>query len=158
MSRLRVLLAGIAALCLTAVALTPAHADHAELDVRKTKCISFGDSAGACLDVYWHATGGVGITINHVYLRATGGFYESKALACSNVRMWNQNDVIAWRKDGAECDVFKNAAPGHDGMQDLFQPSVEMPQATSATVGWTFSPKLDSEVDPGSQHISITVG
>jgi len=149
--RIILALAAAAALAVTALA-APAHADHPELDVKKTRCISYGDSAGACLDVYYHFTGGVGITINHVYLRVTGGFYELKAADCNNVRMWNQDNDIKWRKDDAECDVPRD--PGYR----LFAPSIEMPAATSATVGWTFSPKLDKEVDPGPQHISITVG
>lgn len=129
----------------------PAQASNPAADVKRTKCIDVGASAGVCLDVYWHRLASGGLTINNVYERVTGGFWESKAIDCSNVRMWNQDDAIRWRKDGAECDVPES--PGYH----VFAPSVEAPTATSLTVGWTFSPKLDAEADPGSKHISITV-
>lgn len=144
------LAATLAALCLTT---TPAHANNPELDTLKTRCIDIGADAHACLDVYYHYLGGDGITINHVYLRISGGFWEhwDNAADCNNVRMWNNAGVVKWRKDGAECDVPENLR------YHVFTPSVEMGQATSATVGWTFDAHLNSEPDVNGAHISITV-
>jgi hypothetical protein len=105
------------------------------------------------MEVYGHFLGGTGVTINHVYIELFGKdfVWENKAAACSNVRIWNDNDAVRWRKDGPECDIYKA------DMQDLYAPSVEAPNSNSLTVGWTFSPKLNNAPDPGSQHISITL-
>lgn len=126
---------------------SPAHAV-----TPKTSCYTSPDGdAHVCLDVYWHALPGGGLEVDDVYLRVTGGFWETKAFDCDHVRLWNDNEVVQWRKDDAACDIYKS--PGYT----LFHPNESMPNTAWARVSLAGWPKLDKAPDPGRILVGVTV-
>src|SRR4051812_6036443 len=107
----------------------------------ESNCPSVGASADFCLDVYAHRMSGGGLSLDHVYLRLKGGFWETNAFACDYVEAWNDNAVIKWKRTGNVCDVDKD--PGYT----LFHPDVEMPQSAHLAVRVCGNAHLDKEVD-----------
>lgn len=142
-------LAATAALALALAVAAPAHAATSWWP--KTTCVRTGESSHLCLDVYATRRADGGLNIPHVYVRTTGGFWENRAFDCDWLALWNDNDVIKWRKDGAPCDVYDY--PGYT----LFHPSVELPNSASVVVAVAGYPKLDKEQNPGYTKARVTI-
>ena len=149
MTRLRAVLA---ALGLTAALLAAGAPAQAEVQARK--CVSFGSdghSASICLVVNYIPSSH---TITLVQTQASGEVsreFESKVEDCDNLRLWNDNQTVIWRKDDAQCDLTQSDPV------DTWFPGNQLPQSDHAHFGWTFYPKLNLAPDPGYTHISIDI-
>src|SRR5690242_6507360 len=136
----------------TAIALLFGFAAPAHAAQQFHTCTTFGENGKACLYAYvTFDNDGTGMVVNDVTIQIFGGFYETKALDCDNLRLWNDGQVVKWAKYGADCDVYKS--PGYR----TYHPDAVLNQSQNAFFGWTFYPKMDQEVDPGRVHISMTI-
>ena len=142
-------MAFLAAAALLLSLMSPAYAD-----IQTSKCWvrnDTGHQAKICLIVNYIPSSH---TIALVRTEADGEvdlLFESQIEDCDNLRLWNDNQTVIWRKDDAQCDLTK-ADP-----QDTWYPGNTLPQSAHANFGWTFYPKLDGAVDPGYTHISLVI-
>ncbi len=130
----------------------------AQAETQVSKCVAFNDGTGSslahiCAVVnFQRDADGTGGTITLVRIYADGdlnAYFESKIEDCDNLRIWNDKDVVKWRKDNAECDLYKSAP------RKTWYPDVDMHATTTFNLGWTFYPKINGGPDPGYTHISI---
>lgn len=117
----------------------------------KTNCDSVGESAQLCLDVYSHRLNSGGLSLEHVYLRLQGGFWEANAFNCDYVEAWNDNAVVKWKRTGNACDIDKS--PGYT----LFHPDINMPDSANIAARVCGYPHLDKEVDPGRVCVTVHI-
>lgn len=138
-----------AALCLT----TAGTATAGTVDTwwPKTNCDSVGQNASLCLDVYSHRLPGGGLSLEHVYLRIKGGFWENHAFDCDYVEAWNDNAVVTWKREGNVCDIEES--PGYT----LFHPDLNHPGSAHLAVRVCGNPHLDKEVDPGRVCVTVHI-
>jgi len=136
----------LVASCLIAALYSPASAD-----TQAQSCKTYDDGVGTakiCLIVNYS---GHSVTLVRTQVTGDLSLFESKVEDCDNLRLWNDNDVVVWRKDDAQCDLTK-ADP-----VDTWYPGNTMPQSSQGHLGWTFYPKINNGPDPGYTHISLVV-
>jgi hypothetical protein len=120
----------------------------------------FGWKAKLCLYVNFRRDAdGKGGWVDAVLIDAEGpnvnDLFESKIEDCDNLRLWNSGDVVKWRKDDAECDLYESTKskvwyPG--GAAGL-----HLDNSASLNFGWSFYPKIDNFSNPGYTHIAIKI-
>lgn len=128
---------------------------HAETQV--SKCWRFDGSdtySYICVAMnFFRDADGLGGTLSQVRIWASGdyGNFESKIEDCDNLRVWNADNEVRWRKDNSECDLYKS------NNIKAWYPNVGFHASPTMNLGWTFYPKIDNGPDPGYTHISIKV-
>lgn len=149
MRRLALFVAGVIA-CLSVTA--PA---HAETQVQKCWTFHGGDTdSHICAAMnFTRDADGLGGTLTAVRIWASGDMsnFDSKVEDCDNLRVWNADSEVRWRRDNAECDLTQGNA-----VKSWF-PNVGFHASPTMNLGWTFYPKINNGRDPGYTHISIGV-
>lgn len=96
---------------------------------------------------------GKGVWIDLVRIYASGDvvWFESKAVGCDNLRLWNDNQTVLWRKDNSQCDLYKSS------LSKTWYPGNHLTQS-DGHIGYTFNVNLDQTVDPdpGHDHVDAT--
>jgi hypothetical protein len=112
-----------------------------------------------CIDMFWrNQAGATGITVVEVDVYLTGSgptVWENKMFDCDAMRVWNDADVVKWRQDGAQCDIYK-ADPRHE-VQINFPDGLSMPNTNTAEFSIAGWPKFNNSGDPGRIVQSLTV-
>jgi len=101
-----------------------------------------------CISTYWtNDAGATGITVHEIDVDLGGGPWESLAFNCDAIRMWNQDDVVKFRRDGNVCDMTKSWP--HLGFQPGFPDGLDMPATNTVSVSIAGWPKFNNNADPG---------
>lgn len=140
----------IAAACVFGIVLlaAPAQATQMSKTCKEWRGNITDTDYGICVSVWWRNDGGsTGITVYEIDVDLLGGPWEEDAFDCDAIRMWNDNDVVTWRKDGNVCDMTNSWA--HVGFQPNFPAGLDMPATNTVAVSIAGWPKFNHNADPG---------
>jgi hypothetical protein len=109
-----------------------------------------------CLTVYWRDLGGHhGIAVDDMWAEISGGPWENNAFECDALRVWNENDIVKWRRDGSPCDMTN--ADAHFEFQPNFPDGLVMPDTDTASVSLAGWPHFNHNGDPDRMVLTINI-
>lgn len=109
-----------------------------------------------CMTVYWRDLPGThGIAINQIWAEISGGPWENNAFQCDALRVWNEKDIVTWRRDGTPCDMTN--ADGHLSFQPNFPDGLTMPNTDTASVSLAGWPHFNHNADPDRMVLTVHI-
>lgn len=113
-----------------------------------------------CMSVTYHkhTNGSTGMTLNTIRIwivdSQLGEFNQDAISPCNNLRIWNDNDVVKWRRDSPPADTWAQSCElSGDTPSKTWTVNIPMPTSDSISEGWTFDANLFRKTDRNDVHI-----